>query len=68
MNEQNENVETTEDETVIEVAPKKQVKIRNTTPNIGQFYRARQRVIVPHDRTYDAGKNKAKRLRSQLKG
>jgi hypothetical protein len=41
----------------------KQVKIKNTTPNIGKFYRSRERVVAPHGRTHDIGRNAAKRAR-----
>jgi hypothetical protein len=61
MNEVQETVDTNE------VVPTKKVKIKNSTPNIGKFYRSRQRIIVPHDRTYDAGRNKAKLQRKEAK-
>lgn len=43
----------------------KKIKIKNTTPNIGKFFRSREKVIVSHDRTYNVGKNAAKRERNK---
>ena len=59
-----DTIETTE----TPVVETKKVKIKNTTPNIGKFYKSRERVVVSQGTNYNKGRNAIKRARKQHKG